>query len=101
MTIDDVKEILLQITTRGILYARAWAFAGDAKKAGIEADHIHNLPELARDFRIELLDHYLRCQRNSYLYMLQTYSEKPDAELMEQWNQLESFLKDSNYVRQC
>jgi hypothetical protein len=96
---DEVKSSLLEILRAGILNARAWGFAGDAKRAAEEADHIHNLPELLQNFRLDLLDHYLRCQLTNYLA---TRAENTGgaAALLVHRKQLEQFLVDSNFIRQ-
>ena len=54
----EVAEILLTILHPGILKVRAFGWSGDAERAAIAADHVHNLPDLIAHFAPERLDYY-------------------------------------------
>jgi len=60
-----IAAILLEILSRGILRIRACS--GDASRCLIEADHIHNLPNLVRDYSPQLLAFYWEVERASFV----------------------------------
>jgi hypothetical protein len=62
-----VSQILLEILTTGLLRIRAPGWSGDAERCAIEADHIHNLPDLLTHFSSERLVYYWDVERNSYI----------------------------------
>jgi hypothetical protein len=67
MTDDDIKGILLEILRTGLLRIRAFGNSGDAEACGLEADHLHNLPEVIRCFRWELLHFYFTVERPGFM----------------------------------
>lgn len=66
---EEIADILVQILGRGVIYARAAGWSGDAKRAALEADHIHNLPDvLATDTDDKFkLWYYFHLERPSYM----------------------------------
>ncbi len=62
---QSIASILLEILARGILGIRA--SAGDPGRCVIEADHIHNLPNLIRDYSPQLLLFYWEVERASFI----------------------------------
>lgn len=58
-----ILEVIGGILTDSLLRARAAGWAGDAEQAALEADHVHNLPYLLKDYRPELLDFYWNTSR--------------------------------------
>ena len=62
-----IATVLLEILSRGILRIRALAWSGDANRCIVEADHIHNLPNLIRDYSPELLTFYWEVERASFV----------------------------------
>jgi hypothetical protein len=54
----DIAAVLLQILRTGLLNARAAGWAGDARRCAVEADHVHNLPDLLADYSPERLAFY-------------------------------------------
>jgi hypothetical protein len=58
---------ILKILECGLLRARAAAWAGDAVRSAIEADHVHDLPSLLMDFQPEKLSHYWHVARPDFL----------------------------------
>ena len=64
---ENIANALLLILRIGLLRIRNSALAGRADRCAIEADHIHNIPELLRDFRPELLDFYWTTERSAYM----------------------------------
>jgi hypothetical protein len=56
---DEIKTILLNILSLGLLRIRALGNSGSAEQCSIEADHLHNLPHLIQSLnRDELLNYY-------------------------------------------
>ena len=47
--------------------ARADAWAGDARRAAEEADHVHNLADLLRDYSDDRLRYYWQVERPAFL----------------------------------
>jgi hypothetical protein len=67
MNDDDIKGVLLDILRTGLLRIRAIGNSGDAEACSLEADHLHNLPELIRSFRWELLQFYFTVERPAFV----------------------------------
>jgi hypothetical protein len=62
-----IAEVLLEILGEGLLRTRAAAWAGETMQAACEADHLHNLPELLKDYSPDLLKDYWETTRPSFL----------------------------------
>jgi hypothetical protein len=63
----ELADTLIDILTQGLLQARAAGWAGDAKAAALEADHVHNLPGLLADYSPDRLRSYWDAERAAYL----------------------------------
>lgn len=63
----EISRILLEIVAMGLLRIRALGWSGDAEGCAIEADHIHNVPDLLAHFSPERLAYYWEVERNSYI----------------------------------
>lgn len=63
----EIAEILLRITTYGILHIRGVRWDGRGDDLVAEADHIHNLPDLVADFSPDRLAYYWEVERIVYL----------------------------------
>jgi hypothetical protein len=63
----ETAEVLLQILMIGILRIRALGWAGFARRCAVEADHIHNLPELLRDYSDDRLRYYWEAERPAFI----------------------------------
>jgi hypothetical protein len=81
-----IAELITKILERGILRIRVLGWDGQADACAVEADHLHNLPDLLRDFRREKLDYYLRIERGNYS------SQVPESPLVPIWNELDQEL---------
>jgi hypothetical protein len=64
---EDIKRLLLNVLRAGVLRIRAFAANEDTDRCLHEADHIHNLPDVIRNPRIELLTHYFDVSRPAFL----------------------------------
>jgi hypothetical protein len=63
----EIAEVLLDILGQGVLQARACGWSGDASRAAVEADHVHNLPGLIAHYSPTRLNDYWEIERPSYL----------------------------------
>lgn len=63
----DVKDILGEILTNGLLRIRSLAWAGDSARCAVEADHIHNLPHVLALGDPEGLVYYWEVERTSFM----------------------------------
>jgi hypothetical protein len=71
---EDVRAALTEVLRIALLRIRRAAGAGDAKLCFIEADHVHNLPQLLGHFSHDLLTFYLKVERESYRDQLQRHT---------------------------
>jgi len=86
----EVAEILTAILQTGLLRIRALGSAGNAQTCAIEADHIHNVPDLLMHGSRERLDYYWNVERPSYI------QQTPATELAvwePLWRQLSSHIQ--------
>jgi hypothetical protein len=63
----EIKDVLQEILTTGLLRIRSLAWSGDARRCAIEADHIHNLPHLLVRGASDGLAYYWDVERTSYV----------------------------------
>src|SRR5262249_25270259 len=63
---SQVTKILLEILRDGLLRIRALGWNDNAPQCAVEADHLHNLPDLLHDFSIDLLKYYWQVTRPNY-----------------------------------
>lgn len=63
----ETADILSDILTHGLLQARMAGWSGDAARAALEADHVHNLPRLLTEFDPINLQYYWEAERPCYL----------------------------------
>ncbi len=63
----ELATMLLDLIETAALRIRAAGWRGDAAACANEADHIHNLPALLRDYSIDRLHYYWSAERPSYL----------------------------------
>ena len=81
-----IARVVLQILRWGALRARAAGWSGDARRAAVEADHIHNLPGLLLDYLPGRLRYYLDAERPGYLKAI---GGSPDGEFARLWAELD------------
>jgi hypothetical protein len=63
----EITEILTAILTTGLLRIRAWCWGDDPARCTLEADHLHNLPGLLANYKLELLDYYWQVERPCFI----------------------------------
>jgi len=49
----EIAEILTEILRTGLLRIRALGWSGNAERCAIEADHLHNVPDLLAHYSPE------------------------------------------------
>ncbi len=86
---NDIADILLEILENGTAYARAAGWSGDAERAVVEADHIHNLPYLIRNFSLSSLYYYWNVQRKHFIGKT---DDRMLAMYQPLWERLEPFV---------
>lgn len=89
---DEIADLFLEVLYRGAIYARAAAWSEDAKLAALEADHIHNVPHLLKNFTREKLDYYWNIERKGYAFQKKKWEEPVGFE--ELWRQLEPLVNE-------
>jgi hypothetical protein len=89
----SIAEALLDIVTQGILRCRAAAWSGDAERCAIEADHIHNLPNLIKSYSNDLLESYWTVERPAFRAASSAADVKPFEPL---WARLGSYIKSEH-----
>jgi hypothetical protein len=63
----DVAEIVLQIIKTAVLRIRHWGWSDNPGRCALEADHVHNLPDLLARFSSDLLKYYWDVERPSFI----------------------------------
>jgi hypothetical protein len=61
-----VAEVILDILRQGVLACRAAGWSRDPARSAVEADHIHNLPDLLADYSLDKLQYYWAIERPSF-----------------------------------
>jgi hypothetical protein len=84
----EVAEILARILRTGLLRIRALGAQGMSERCSLEADHLHNLPLLACEPRLDLLSYYYNVERVAFV-------AKADGceEFSSDWDRLGAILK--------
>jgi hypothetical protein len=84
----DVTAILLEIITYGVLNARFAGRSGNAAQAAVEAEHVHNLPDVIANYLPERLQYYWDVERVCYLTDLAKANPGQGAGFESLWDQL-------------
>ena len=63
----DIREVVSEILTAGLLRVRSLAWAGDARRCAVEADHLHNLPSLLENYEPEKLSYYWHVEKPAFV----------------------------------
>jgi hypothetical protein len=63
----ELATTLLDLIQTAALRIRAAGWRGDAAACANEADHIHNLPGLLREFSMDRLQYYWSAEKPSYV----------------------------------
>lgn len=82
---QHILEPLTEILKIGLINIRLAAAQGNVQRCYIEADHIHNVPDIIRDYRPERLKFYLDVEKPIF----ENYCVGIDLQLFEQqWGKL-------------
>jgi|GEM_PF-1251993 len=63
----EIADVILRILQTGTVMARAAGWSGDAELSAVEADHLHNLPDLLRRYSLRKLRYYWDIERPAYI----------------------------------
>ena len=88
----DITRIVMEILKVGTLRIRALGWAGDARRCAIEADHLHNLPDLILAPSSAHLSYYWEAEKPAFE---QASSEADLAMFRPLWDELQSYLSSS------
>ncbi len=89
---SPIAEVLLDILHHGLLACRAAGWAGHAERCAMDADHLHNLPDLIADYSADRLQYYWDVERPSFA------ARCDPGELRfweEQWERLRPFVEQA------
>jgi hypothetical protein len=87
---DRVARILLAILKTAVLRIRAAGWRGDAGLCAVEADHVHNVPDLLTDFSIDGLRFYWEVVKPAYA---RASGATDLTDFRPLWDELEQFLE--------
>ena len=87
----DIEKVVLELLAHGILRIRAFAGAKEPNRCFVEADHLHNLPQLLADYRPERLRYYWEVERPSFMEQV---PEPERRDLADFWNRLAELVHD-------
>jgi hypothetical protein len=90
---EDIREALTWLLAYGLLRIRSFGWAGRADLCAHEADHIHNLPELIRDYSPDRLTYYWEAERPAYMAR---YTREELRVWDDLWSQLEPLIPRSD-----
>ncbi|GEM_PF-1096757 len=89
----EVVEIITDILTIGLLRIRAADWPDRSARCAVEADHLHNLPNLLANYSPELLDYYWNTERPCFI----KNSSSEDIEgFRPAWESLAEFISSEN-----
>jgi len=80
----EIRTILLNILRIGLHRIRTLGMDGAAEQCSVEADHLHNLPELVQSPRPELVSYYYNVERAGFLRCTRLNAD----EFMPEWERL-------------
>ncbi len=64
---EELRRVLLNLIGTGLLRIRMCGWNGQAEHCAIEADHLHNIPGIAINPKIELVSYYYNTERPCFL----------------------------------
>lgn len=85
----EIAEILVNILQIGLLRIRALGWSGNSAGCASEADHLHNLPALLRDYSPDLLRYYWEVEKPAY----RSRGDGEPAAFEAAWERLHQLLK--------
>jgi hypothetical protein len=91
----EIADVIAELIYRGIIRARAFAKPGYEQRCFIESDHVHNLPHILNDYRVERLQYYWEIERPSFFRQV---PENETQDMTPLWERLE-VLMESHGIR--
>jgi hypothetical protein len=91
---SEIADVVTEILQRGLVRIRGYAGAQQLRRCFIEADHLHNLPHVLSDYRVERLQYYWDVERASFVTQVPE-TERRDLEPL--WEQM-AVLMDSHGI---
>jgi len=90
---EEIEETLLQILSFALINVRAFSSMNeDAKRCGIEADHVHNLPGLIASYSSSGLRYYVNIFVSEYVRLVG--ADSGTAKMFKpHWEQLGKYLE--------
>jgi hypothetical protein len=64
---SEIADDVLRILETTLIRIRGFGYAGKGEQCAVEAHHVHNIPRLLGDYRLERLEFYLNVERTGYL----------------------------------
>jgi hypothetical protein len=86
----EVARVLMSILRAGLLRIRIMGWGAKASRCAVEADHLHNLPDLLCDFSAERLLYYWEAERAEFL---RQSTEEDGTPFRPFWDQLEPLVE--------
>jgi hypothetical protein len=87
---EEIRAVLLNLLSTGLLRVRASAWDGLIEKCALEADHLHNLPALVGSLNPATLRYYYEKERPRFMK-----SVSNTAGFDADWERLGALLADS------
>lgn len=91
----EVADALTSILRESILLIRMAGNGDDADYCAVEANHIHNLPALLRNYDRSRLERYLTWAQTAYASGFQKRFDRPPTMFMPDWERLENYLRST------
>ena len=88
----SIEPTILEIIRCALLNIRSLGWDGKAAGCALEADHVHNLPNLIQDYSEGALKYYLGPGRAEYAREMQESATGDLHHLQQLWDQLERFV---------
>jgi hypothetical protein len=86
---EELEAPMLAIVEIGILNIRLGCQRGRYELCEAEANHIHNIPDLLREFSADKLAYYLEVELPQYLGQI---GDNPRGDLLVHWEALKRWL---------
>jgi hypothetical protein len=87
----EISDVLLDIVGRGLLRIRILGDEQKPDRCSIEADHIHNIPELLKNYSLPLLLFYWNTERPAFIEQ----SDHAEIESFNPpWDRLQHYICD-------
>jgi hypothetical protein len=87
----EIADIILELLQTALLRVRALGWSGNSARCAVEADHVHNLPDLLRNFSPEKLHYYWEVERPALLHEM----GGKDLQFQDLWDRLSAHV-DAN-----